>query len=194
MAAKKVVARAAVPERATAKLPDVPEEWLDGFLRASGLTPLPQGKTGEFEARFTASLMGHFHRSFLRLHEAGVDPVSLGDPEQLAERIAASAPLEPSPLAELTGPFYDTTGLRTWLNVTRQALLDRVKAKTLLGMADGGQNVGVPRVAVHPGPGHDPAPHRRAPCTVLRICGPVDVGFVAGSREGSAAGSGSSAR
>lgn len=74
--------------------------------------------SGEYEARFLASLTSRFHESFVRLRQAGVAPESLGDPEQLAERVAAAAPLQPSPLEELTGPFYDTSGLRTWLAIT----------------------------------------------------------------------------
>ncbi len=124
-------------KRSSAAAPDLPEAWLDGFLRANGLTPLPQDPAGAYEARFATSLVANMHRSFLRLRAAGVDPEALGDPDELAERVAASAPLAPSPLEELTGPFYDTAGLRAWLAVSRQALLDRVKARTLLGMQTG---------------------------------------------------------
>jgi hypothetical protein len=93
--------------------------------------------SAEYEARFLALLVTRFQESFGRLREAGVAPESLGDPEQLADRVAAAAPLQPSPLEELTGPFYDTSGLRTWLGITRQALLDRVRANRLLGLRTG---------------------------------------------------------
>jgi hypothetical protein len=78
------------------------------------------------------------HDHFQVIRAAGGTPATrLGDPEQLAQRLIAAAPLEPSPLEELTGPFYDTAGLRRWLDVRRQALDSRVRANTLLGLQTG---------------------------------------------------------
>lgn len=57
---------------------------------------------------------------------------------RFAERMIAAVP-QTAPLAELTGPFYDTPGLTRWLNVTRQAIDNRVRNKRLLACktADG---------------------------------------------------------
>lgn len=38
-----------------------------------------------------------------------------------------------SPLAEAIGPFYDTAGLRQWLNISKQALAKRVEKAQVLG-------------------------------------------------------------
>jgi hypothetical protein len=119
---------------------DVTTEWLDAYLRGNGLDPLPGGVDGAWEAAFVSQLIRRTHDHFRAIRATGENPgTRLGDPEQLAARVVAAAPLEPSPLEELTGPFYDTAGLRHWLDVTRQALLDRVKAHTLLGMQTGGR-------------------------------------------------------
>jgi len=53
------------------------------------------------------------------------------DPLQLADRMVASIPVRHRYGAVL-GPFYDTTGLRKWLGLTRQALASRVRAGSLL--------------------------------------------------------------
>lgn len=90
-----------------------------------------------FEDKFMKTLVSGMFERLKGLREAGVEFDTLGDPEALAERVMASVPLVPSPLEDLTGPFYDTTGLRTWLDTSRQALADRVKANTLLGLQTG---------------------------------------------------------
>ncbi len=53
------------------------------------------------------------------------------DPTLLAERMIASIPTR-HVYDALVGPFYDTTGLRNWLGLTRQALASRVRAGSLL--------------------------------------------------------------
>ena len=62
----------------------------------------------------------------------------LGDPHQLAERMAALVP-HIDPLEKAVGPFYDTAALTGWLEVSRQALNSRVRHTTLLACptADG---------------------------------------------------------
>jgi hypothetical protein len=90
-----------------------------------------------YEASFMVTLVQRMHEHFNEMRDAGVEFSALGDPEQLAERVAAAAPFEPSPLEDLTGPFYNTTALRNWLGTSRQALADRVKANTLLGLRTG---------------------------------------------------------
>lgn len=56
---------------------------------------------------------------------------SLGDPDELAERMVAALPMV-HPWDTAFGPFYDTGGLMQWLGVSRQALGDRVRRGTLL--------------------------------------------------------------
>jgi hypothetical protein len=69
----------------------------------------------------------------------GGDPSELGEPAELAERMAAALPDAAHPLDVELGPFYDTAGLSTWWGVSRQALADRVRRGTLLACrtADG---------------------------------------------------------
>ncbi len=55
----------------------------------------------------------------------------LGDLDDLAERMVAALPAQ-HPYDEPLGPFYDTTGLVSWLGVSRQAVSDRVRRGTLL--------------------------------------------------------------
>ena len=49
----------------------------------------------------------------------------------VAERMVAALPAQ-HPYDEPLGPFYDTTGLVSWLGVSRQAVSDRVRRGTLL--------------------------------------------------------------
>ena len=69
----------------------------------------------------------------------GGDVAQLGDPHELAERMAATLPVAAHPFDVELGPFYDTTGLSRWWGVSRQALADRVRRGTLLACrtADG---------------------------------------------------------
>jgi hypothetical protein len=62
----------------------------------------------------------------------GGDPRDLGDPVELAHRMAAALPSPGHELDVELGPFYDTTGLSSWWGVSRQALADRVRRGTLL--------------------------------------------------------------
>jgi len=59
------------------------------------------------------------------------DPLNSSDPTELASRMVASIPTTHSYNA-LVGPFYNTSGLRTWLGLKRQALAARVSAGSLL--------------------------------------------------------------
>lgn len=69
----------------------------------------------------------------------GGDVALLGDPHELAQRMAATLPVAAHPFDVELGPFYDTTGLSRWWGVSRQALADRVRRGTLLACrtADG---------------------------------------------------------
>ena len=64
--------------------------------------------------------------------------LELGDLDDLAERMMAALP-SVHPLDQPLGPFYDTSGLITWLGISRQALFDRVRRGTVLACrtADG---------------------------------------------------------
>lgn len=87
---------------------------------------------------------GQFHRELLdAVHDAvaarlrdverrGGDVAQLGDPHELAERMAATLPVAAHPFDVELGPFYDTAGLSRWWGVSRQALADRVRRGTLL--------------------------------------------------------------
>jgi hypothetical protein len=55
----------------------------------------------------------------------------LGDLDELAARMVSALPAQ-HPYDEPLGPFYDTTGLVSWLGVSRQAVSDRVRRGTLL--------------------------------------------------------------
>lgn len=73
-----------------------------------------------------------------RYAERGRSLEELGPPEQVAERMVATVPL-PSPWGEL-GPFYSTRKVAKLLGgISRQAIADRRKRGTLLGLrtADG---------------------------------------------------------
>lgn len=61
----------------------------------------------------------------------------LGTPSEFAARMAKLVPcaVEPNPMADLVGPFYDTAGVRTLMGVSRQALHERSRRGTLLSMA-----------------------------------------------------------
>jgi hypothetical protein len=72
------------------------------------------------------------------LQRRGHDAAALGDPDEVAARMLASVP-EPSPWAEL-GPFYSTTGFARVLGgVSRQAVEERRRRRTVLALrtADG---------------------------------------------------------
>src|SRR3954468_18562733 len=55
----------------------------------------------------------------------------LGDLDELAARMVSALPTQ-HPYDEPLGPFYDTTGLVSWLGISRQAVADRVRRGTLL--------------------------------------------------------------
>jgi hypothetical protein len=74
----------------------------------------------------------------LRAAAGGAAASDLGDPDKVAERMAAVLPT-PEPYDSVCGPFYDTAGLVTWLGLSRQAVHHRAKAGLVLGCktADG---------------------------------------------------------
>jgi hypothetical protein len=71
--------------------------------------------------------------------ESGRSLGELGSPQQIAKRMVATVP-SPSAWDDLLGPFYSTSKITRLLgNVSRQAITDRRKRRTLLGLrtADG---------------------------------------------------------
>ncbi|HET8768607.1 MAG TPA: hypothetical protein VFM86_14880 [Pedococcus sp.] len=64
--------------------------------------------------------------------------LDLAQVEDLADRMVAALPTV-HPLDQPLAPFYDTTGLVSWLGISRQALFDRVRRGTVLACrtADG---------------------------------------------------------
>ncbi|HYZ99081.1 MAG TPA: hypothetical protein VE575_10055, partial [Acidimicrobiales bacterium] len=66
------------------------------------------------------------------LRRNGRKPGDLGDPDELAARMLAAVP-QPSPWQEL-GPFYTTSGLARLLSVSRQAIEERRRRRTILAL------------------------------------------------------------
>jgi hypothetical protein len=62
---------------------------------------------------------------------AGLRPEDLGDPTQVAARVAAAIPSR-HPTAPLVGACYDESGLVRWLGISRQALGARRRARAVL--------------------------------------------------------------
>jgi hypothetical protein len=88
------------------------------------------------------ALRREIRNRLVHLSETGAAIERLGDPNEVAELWVSMLPIEPSPLAELTGPFYDTSGVRKWLGITRQALDSRAKNGTILALVtNSGQRV-----------------------------------------------------
>ncbi|HEX6568163.1 MAG TPA: hypothetical protein VF015_03330 [Acidimicrobiales bacterium] len=86
-----------------------------------------------YVARVSAQVSAELARRVDALRSRGHTPDELGDPETLAARMLAAVP-EPSPWAEL-GPFYSTTGMARVLGgVSRQAVEERRRRRTILAL------------------------------------------------------------
>jgi len=79
------------------------------------------------------------HDRLRKAAEAQLSPEAFGDPEAIAEAMVAGLPLG-HVFDELSGPFYDTSGLTRWLGISRQALYQKVARHAILAcpLADGG--------------------------------------------------------
>lgn len=85
-----------------------------------------------FERQVLGLLTTTLHERVAAIKEAGQDPVRvLGSPQEVAERMAATVPAL-HPWDTQVGPFYDTPGVTRLLGVSKQAVADRVKRRTLL--------------------------------------------------------------
>jgi hypothetical protein len=91
-----------------------------------------------YEAELLGALTAGLHERLEAVAAAGGDPARLGSAADLARRMLAVVPAA-HPWDEQIGPFYETAGLVRWLNVTKQALSDRVRRGRLLAVttADG---------------------------------------------------------
>ncbi len=92
-----------------------------------------------FERQLISSLSGKIRERLRKANEAQLDVATLGDPEQLAEAMAAVLPVG-HVYDEICGPFYDTAGLTSWLGISRQALHQKLGRHQILAcpLADGG--------------------------------------------------------
>ncbi len=91
-----------------------------------------------YVARVSAQVSAELSRRVDTLRSQGHAPERLGDPDALAARMLATVP-QPSPWSEL-GPFYSTTGIARVLGgVSRQAIEERRRRRTILALrtADG---------------------------------------------------------
>ncbi|MDG5481992.1 hypothetical protein [Mycolicibacterium gadium] len=84
------------------------------------------------EERILAALRPQLHVQLRRAAVTNVDPNTLGSPDDIAASMVAVLPAS-HPFDDVIGPFYDTAGLTRWLDISRQALHQRVKAATVLG-------------------------------------------------------------
>jgi hypothetical protein len=124
------VARRPAHDRTSARPAPARTTRVRGNTAATAVDPY----VAEVSARVSAELADRVST----LRERGVEPVALGDPDALAQRMLAAVP-EPSPWSEL-GPFYSTTGLARVLGgVSRQAVDERRRRRTVLALrtADG---------------------------------------------------------
>lgn len=81
-------------------------------------------------ARFIDATMDKV-RQLLTTRAASSPELLTSEPDALAEHMVASIPTR-NAYDDLVGPFYDTSGLRKWLGLSRQALASRVDAGSLL--------------------------------------------------------------
>lgn len=98
-------------------------------------------KVHHLEDRILDALRPLIHKQLGSIAAADIDLNSIGAPEELADSMAAALPGS-HPFDELVGPFYDTSGLRKWLGLSRQRLNQRVKNHQMLACPlEGGGNV-----------------------------------------------------
>lgn len=92
-----------------------------------------------FERQLMRSVGQKLHDRLRKANEAQLDPRAFGDPERIADAMVAALPLG-HVFDEVSGPFYDTSGLTRWLGISRQALHQRVARHAILAclLDDGG--------------------------------------------------------
>jgi hypothetical protein len=92
-----------------------------------------------FEQDIMRLISQKVHDLFQKAREAELGPEVFGDPEDIADAMVAVLP-QSHVFDEISGPFYDTSGLTRWLDISRQALHQRVARHAVLAcpLEDGG--------------------------------------------------------
>ena len=92
-----------------------------------------------FEQDIMRLISQKVHDLFQRAREAELGPEVFGDPEDIADAMVAVLP-QSHVFDEISGPFYDTSGLTRRLDISRQALHQRVARHAVLAcpLEDGG--------------------------------------------------------
>jgi len=89
----------------------------------------------EYERSVLEELASGLHVRVKAIEAAGVAALAPGD---LAKRMLSLVPNPVrNPMADLVGPFYDTTRVQTLLDVSKQAISDRRKHGSVLAMRTG---------------------------------------------------------
>ncbi|HEX7322018.1 MAG TPA: hypothetical protein VF299_03650 [Mycobacterium sp.] len=84
-----------------------------------------------FERQIMRSVSQKVHERLRKASEAQLGPEAFGDPERIADAMVAALPLG-HVFDEVSGPFYDTAGLSRWLEISRQALHQKVARQAML--------------------------------------------------------------
>lgn len=92
-----------------------------------------------FERQIMRLVNQKVHERLRRVGETAFHPEAFGDPERIADAMVAALPLG-HVFDEISGPFYDTSGLVRWLGISRQALHQKVARHAVLAcpLDDGG--------------------------------------------------------
>lgn len=92
-----------------------------------------------YERQVMRAVNARLHAHLTRASAADIDPLTFGDPEDLAEAMVSALP-HSHVFDEIAGPFYDTAGLTRWLGITRQALHQKATKRAILAcpLADSG--------------------------------------------------------
>lgn len=84
-----------------------------------------------FERQIMRLVGQKVHERLRKASAAQLHPEVFGDPEHVADTMVAALPLG-HVFDEISGPFYDTSGLIRWLGISRQALHQRVVRHAVL--------------------------------------------------------------
>jgi hypothetical protein len=92
-----------------------------------------------FERQIMRLVSQKVHERLRKASESQLRPEAFGDPEHVADAMVAALPLG-HVFDEISGPFYDTSGLIRWLGVSRQALHQKGARHAILAcpLDDGG--------------------------------------------------------
>jgi hypothetical protein len=92
-----------------------------------------------FELQIMQLISQKVHDLLRKASEAQLGPEAFGDPEDITDAMVAALP-HSHVFDQISGPFYDTSGLTRWLQISRQALHQRVARHAVLAcpLDDGG--------------------------------------------------------